>query len=53
MIEKIYDPFFSARTGGMGLGMTNVKNILIQHNSLLSVESEEGIGTTFRIKVPK
>lgn len=53
MIEKIYDPFFSARTGGMGLGMTNVKNILIQHNSLLIVESEEGIGTTFRIKVPK
>lgn len=52
-IEKIYDPFYSARSGGMGLGMTNVKNILIQHNALLSVESEEHVGTTFKIKVPR
>jgi len=50
-LQKIYDPFFSAKQGGLGLGMTNVKNIMIQHNVLLHVESEVGKGSTFRIKL--
>lgn len=49
---KIFEPFFTARNGGLGLGMTNVKNILVQHNALLQVESEEGKGTVFYIKLP-
>jgi PAS domain S-box-containing protein len=49
--EKIFDPFFTNRSGGLGLGMTNVKNILLQHDALLFVESIEGIGTAFKIKI--
>ncbi len=50
--EKIYEPFYTARRGGLGLGMTNVKNILVQHNAILNVESEEGKGSIFSIKLP-
>lgn len=52
-VEKIYDPFFSDRNGGLGLGMTNVKNVMIQHKALLTVKTKVGEGTTFTIKVPK
>ncbi len=52
-IEKIYDPFFSERNGGLGLGMTNVKNVIIQHNALLTVESKLNEGSVFKIKIPK
>lgn len=51
-IEKIFEPFYTGRRGGLGLGMTNVKNILGQHNAILKVESKEGVGSTFTIKLP-
>ena len=50
---KIFDPFFTNRSGGLGLGMTNVKNILLQHDALLTVESTEGVGTLFKIKIKR
>jgi PAS domain S-box-containing protein len=50
--SKIFEPFYTARRGGLGLGMTNVKNILVQHNAILKVDSEEGKGSIFYIKLP-
>ncbi|MDH4222281.1 MAG: ATP-binding protein [candidate division Zixibacteria bacterium] len=51
--NKIFDPFFSTKhEKGNGLGMTVVYSILIQHNGKITVESEEGKGTTFTIKLP-
>ncbi len=47
--EKIFQPFFSGRKGGMGLGLTESRNILNAHGALLSVESEVGKGTAFSI----
>jgi signal transduction histidine kinase/CHASE3 domain sensor protein len=46
---RIFQPFFSGRKGGMGLGLTESRNILNAHNALLSVESEQGSGTSFII----
>jgi signal transduction histidine kinase len=50
--DRIFQPFFSGRAGGMGLGLTEARNIFNAHGALLSVESEEGKGTSFRLLFP-
>lgn len=50
--ERIFQPFFSGRKGGMGLGLTEARNIFNAHGVLLSVESELGVGTTFALLFP-
>ncbi len=47
--DRIFQPFFSGRKGGMGLGLTEARNILNAHGALLSVESELQKGTSFFI----
>lgn len=49
--KKIFDPFFSTRKseGGVGLGLTIVRNAIAAHNGRIEVESEVDKGTTFRI----
>lgn len=51
-IKHLFEPFFTARNGGMGLGMTTVQNIILQHHGSISVESEQNKGTTFTINLP-
>ena len=48
-IEKIFEPFFTTKDRGTGLGLAIVFNIIQKHNGNISVESEEGKGTTFII----
>ena len=48
-IEKLFDPFFTDKPGGMGLGLTSTKNILNSHNAEVEVLSAVGEGTTFCI----
>jgi signal transduction histidine kinase len=50
--DRIFQPFFSGRTGGMGLGLTEARNIFNAHGALLSVESQEGKGTSFKLLFP-
>ena len=52
--KKIFEPFFSTRKseGGIGLGLTIVRNAVLAHNGNIEVESEVGKGTTFRIILP-
>lgn len=52
--EKIFEPFFSTRKadGGVGLGLTIVRNAILSHGGRIEVESEEGKGSTFRIILP-
>ena len=51
-IENIYDPFFSSKTYGPGLGLTFVLKTIQNHKGLISVESEQGTGTRFIVKLP-
>jgi signal transduction histidine kinase len=54
-IEKLFDPFYTDKPGGMGLGLTSTKNILNSHNAEVDVQSVVGEGTTFCIsfKLPE
>ena len=50
--ERIFAPFFTLREGGTGLGLALVQRIVQTHQGTVSVESEPGRGTTFRVELP-
>ncbi|MDD5593626.1 MAG: ATP-binding protein, partial [Candidatus Margulisbacteria bacterium] len=47
--EKIFDPFFSTRHEGVGLGLSIAYRIIREHGGDIKVISEEGKGTTFKL----
>jgi PAS domain S-box-containing protein len=51
-LDKIFNPFFTTRSEGIGLGLAIVSRILEQHKSQIFVESEPGSGTKFIIRFP-
>ncbi|MEQ8625274.1 MAG: ATP-binding protein [Vicingaceae bacterium] len=52
-LMKLFDPFFTGKTEGMGLGLTSTQNIIIQHGGNIDVDSEVGKGTIFIVNLPK
>lgn len=50
--ERIFEPFFTSKQNGTGLGMTIVKKIIDDHNGKISLESEIGKGTEIKISLP-
>ncbi|MFA5361876.1 MAG: ATP-binding protein [Candidatus Omnitrophota bacterium] len=55
IITKVFDPFFTTKEvgKGLGLGLSICQSIIEKHNGLISVQSETGKGTVFKIKIPK
>lgn len=51
-LKKIFDPYFSTKQKGRGLGLTTAYAIIKQHNGFINVDSQVGIGTTFHIFLP-
>ena len=51
-VVHIFDPLFTTKLQGIGLGLCIVKEIIEAHNGKISVYSEENIGTTFTIELP-
>ncbi|MCP4683350.1 MAG: GHKL domain-containing protein, partial [Desulfobacterales bacterium] len=52
-LSKIFDPFFSTKDKGSGLGLSIVRNIIEGHNGAIWIESKEGSGTSIFIKLPR
>ena len=50
--SKIFDAFFSTKSGGSGLGLPTTKKIVEAHGGSITVQSEPGRGTKFTIKLP-
>jgi two-component system cell cycle sensor histidine kinase/response regulator CckA len=51
-LSKIFDPYFSTKHKGSGLGLTTVYSIVKKHDGHITVDSEVGVGTTFDIYLP-
>ncbi len=51
-LPKIFNPFFTRKAEGTGLGLPITQRILHNHNGVIDVESRVGVGTVFYIKLP-
>lgn len=51
-LERAFDPFFTTRLAGNGLGLATVREIVLDHGGGLSVESELGRGTRIEVWLP-
>jgi signal transduction histidine kinase len=50
--EKIFEPLFTTKAKGIGLGLSLVKSLVEGHQGFVEVESKEGNGSTFTIHLP-
>ena len=51
-LPKIFDPYFTTKQKGNGLGLAICYSIVKKHNGYIAVESQIGVGTTFHIYLP-
>ncbi|MCG2722662.1 MAG: PAS domain S-box protein, partial [Thermodesulfovibrionales bacterium] len=51
-LTKIFDPYFTTKPNGNGLGLATAYSIVKKHDGHITVESEVGIGTTFSLFIP-
>ena len=51
--ERVFDPFFSKRQGGIGLGLAVVRQIIMAHHGSITASSSQLGGALFSIKIPK
>ncbi|MES2431873.1 MAG: CHASE3 domain-containing protein [Bacteroidota bacterium] len=49
-VGKLFEPYFTTKPKGNGLGLTNTQNIILNHKGTINVESKVGVGTKFILK---
>lgn len=54
IISKVFDPFFTTSDvgGGIGLGLTITRVVIVSHGGVIEVESLPGNGASFTIRLP-
>ena len=52
ILKKIFDPYFTTKPNGSGLGLATSYSIIKNHGGIIRVESQPGAGTTFTIDLP-
>ena len=50
--ERLFTPYYTTKQHGTGLGLAVVQSVISDHGGTISVQSEAGVGTTFRIELP-
>jgi signal transduction histidine kinase len=51
-LQRVFEPFYTTRSQGLGLGMAYAQKIVEQHGGTVKIESHPGIGTTIAIELP-
>jgi two-component system, sporulation sensor kinase E len=51
-LSRVFEPYFTTKTSGTGLGLLIVRRIVREHGGELSIESKEGKGLTLTIRLP-
>ena len=51
-LSRVFEPYFTTKTSGTGLGLLIVRRIVREHGGELSIESSEGKGLTLAIRLP-
>jgi signal transduction histidine kinase len=51
-LKKLFEPYFTTKKTGMGLGLVSTLNILKSHQADIKVESVKDVGTSFKIIFP-
>ncbi len=52
-LERMFDPFFSTKAQGRGLGLSAVLGIVLGHHGAVNIETTEGVGTHLRVLFPR
>ena len=52
VLEQLTKPFFTTKPHGTGLGLATTQRIVDEHNGVMLIESQQGLGTTFKIYLP-
>ena len=52
LIDRVFDPYFSTRDAGTGLGLANARRVVEDHGGTIEVSSIRGSGTTIRMRLP-
>lgn len=50
-LSKLFEPYFTTKENGTGLGLSHTQNIIINHKASVTPESEVGKGTSFTISL--
>lgn len=53
MVPKIFQPNFTTKSAGMGLGLSMVKNMLLSNNAEIHFNTKKGVGTEFIVEIPR
>jgi signal transduction histidine kinase len=51
-LDKIFDAYYTTRSGGSGLGLPTARKIIEAHGGSIDVNSQPGKGTSFKIRLP-
>src|SRR5262249_34330638 len=51
--SRLFTPYYTTKVQGTGLGLAIIQSVISDHHGTISVTSDEGRGTTFRIELPQ